>query len=143
MGHHLPLLEFTNGLKSRKNYKVRAIDPLKCHHPAEMYGTDVTLFYPGFDTFVQQCRSVKLVSEDTTFVTKFSIELSKNYDNERSRNVIVQNFLGNYLLGYPMVSSENTGGAVICGRSFCLIFETMCYMCVYHNDDKLTSTKST
>ena len=89
-----------------------------------MYGTDVTLFYPGFDTFVQQCRSVKLVSEDTTFVTKFSIELSKNYDNERSRNVIVQNFLGNYLLGFPMVSAENMGGAVICGRSFCLLLET-------------------
>ena len=47
-----------------------------------MYGTDVTLSYPGFDTFVQQCRPVKLESEDTTFVTKFSIEVVWRGSNE-------------------------------------------------------------
>ena len=29
--------------------------PLKYHRPGHMYGADVTLFYRGFDTFVEQC----------------------------------------------------------------------------------------
>ena len=98
--------------------------PLKCHRPGDMYGTDVTLFYPGFDKFVEQCKSVVLENADTAFVTKLSIVLSKDYVNQMSRNSTIKSILNDYLEGHLIISADNTDGAVIYGNVYGFILET-------------------
>ena len=106
-------------LNSLKNKGI----PLLCHRPAQLCGADVSLFYPDFQTFVNDCESLSLDKDDTKFVTEFTLAMSEFYASEDKRNVEVQAILGKYLTGNIIHSVENTDGAVMYNGYPALIWE--------------------
>lgn len=97
--------------------------PLNCHRPADMYGTDVSLLYHDFDTFVCDCESLSLDKEDTMFTVQFTIAMSAHFFSEPDRRDKVQELLGIYLAGHRVHSVENMDGAVMFGDAAALIWE--------------------
>lgn len=97
--------------------------PLKCHRPADFVGADVSLFYPDFQKFVDECESLSLEKEDTEFATKFTIEMSRHYPDEEKRNECVKELLGKYLTGNVILSVEKMDGLVTHNGYAALIWE--------------------
>ena len=97
--------------------------PLNIHRPADKFGADVSLFYPGFDTFVCKCESLPLEKEDTKFAVMFTAEMSEHYSNEESRRLKIKRLLGDYLIGESLRSVDNTDFSVVYCDGVALIGE--------------------
>ena len=85
---------------------------------------DVSLFYPGFDTFASECDSLELQQEDTAFVVKFTIAMSRFYPDEKERHKIVKSLLGAYILGTDLQKIDDMDSAITYNGGVAVIFET-------------------
>ena len=52
---------------------------LCCHRPGRAVSTHVSLFYPGFATFVDECNSVDIDATDATFIMELTLQMSNSF----------------------------------------------------------------
>ena len=68
-----------------------------CDHREGRVGDDVTLYYPGFQRFIDNCHKIELSTEDFAFAKKVCDKMSKYFSEEKGRenafaNVIMECF---------------------------------------------------
>ena len=68
-----------------KKQKKLGEDALKCHRPGDHYGTHVSLYYKGFDTFTSEFREVEIDQNDCRYALEFCWDMAEAYDSEKNR----------------------------------------------------------
>lgn len=68
-----------------------------CNHRCGVLGNDVTIYYPGFQTFVDSCKSINPEKEDYIFINDLCLSMSKSYDCESFRLAEFRHLLTRYL----------------------------------------------
>ena len=56
-----------------------------CDHREGRVGDDVTLYYPGFQRFIDKCHNIELSKEDLNFAQTVCAEMSQYFEFEKDR----------------------------------------------------------
>jgi len=72
---------------------------MNCHPPTQFYDTHISLYYRGFDEFLQNCESLDIGQDDVMFTTTICCLMSKAYEAEMQRmETVFQNtYIKNYI----------------------------------------------
>ena len=84
-----------------------------CHHPGQATSTHVSLFYPGFDTFAEECDSVDIDATDATFVMELTKQMSDHFRSKDERMSCMRWLLSDYFnFGIPISEIQETDGLI-------------------------------
>ena len=94
-----------------------------CNHRCQVTGNDVTLYYTGFQEFVDLCKSANLEREDYVFVNDLCFWMAQCYDSEKDRiselEPLFQQYLG-YQFQLDKVTFNLGSECDLCVNPHCL-----------------------
>ena len=101
-------------------------DALKCHRPGEHYGTHVSLYCKGFDTFTSKFRDVEIDKIDCRYALEFCWKMAEAaYSCEKHRTEIATYLLNNYFQHdkpiSTIVSVDDMDGAIKVGQHVVIV----------------------
>ena len=97
---------------------------LKCHRPGKHYGTHVSLYYKGFDTFSSEFRDVEIDKNDCTFALEFCWAMAEAYGNEDDRMEKATDLLNSYFQNdHDLVKMNNMDGAIQVSQRVVILVE--------------------
>ena len=98
-----------------------------CDHREGRVGDDVTLYYPGFKQFVDDCHNIELSKKDFDFAQTVCAEMSKYFPDEKEReNAFANTIKKCFELGNDDVVQSEPGQSVadiVIGPNSCVIIE--------------------
>ena len=95
-----------------------------CDHREGRVGDDVTLYYPEFQQFVNDCHNNKLSTEDLDFAESVCSDMSKYFSNEKDRENAFADAIEKYF-EVDVVQSEPSKPVpdIAIGSNWCVIIE--------------------
>ena len=99
-----------------------------CDHREGRVGDDVTLYYPGFQRFIDNCNNdeFKPSKRDFYFAKKVCAEMSDYFPNEKQRENIFAETIGKFLCPYDQnlkVIQQQQKVDIAIGSNSCVIIE--------------------
>ena len=70
-----------------------------CYHRGEnaLKGNDVSIYYPAFHTFVEECNSIEINAKDCDFAQVLCWEMANLYTTEEKRTAALHHVFKNFL----------------------------------------------
>ena len=96
-----------------------------CDHRERRVGDDVTLYYPEFQRFVDDCHNIKLSTEDLGFAESVCSDMSKYFGNEKKRENAFANAIEEYFKVDVVPSKRGSISVpdIAIGSNWCVIIE--------------------
>ena len=98
-----------------------------CDHRDGRVGDDVTLYYPGFQRFIDNCHNIELSKEDLDFAQTVCAEMSQYFKLEKDRENAFADAIKEYFkLGNDDVAQSEKSKSVadiVIGPKSCVIIE--------------------
>ena len=95
-----------------------------CDHREGRVGDDVTLYYPEFQQFIDNCLNIELSKEDLDFAQTVCAEMSQYFGNEKKRENAFANAIEKY---FEVDVVQSTPGQpepdIVIGPNSCVIIE--------------------
>ena len=86
-------------------------------------GDDVTLYYPKFQKFIEDCESVTLKRNDLTFVKKLCTKISESYEHEITRQNGFKELIESYFLTSHVISQGKSIPDIYINPFSCIMIE--------------------
>ena len=96
--------------------------PIYCPREGRL-GDDVTLYYPEFQKFIDDCESVTLKRNDLTFVEKLCTKMSESYQREKTRQNEFEELIKPYFLTSHVISQGNSIPDIYINPCSCVMIE--------------------
>ena len=94
-----------------------------CDHREGRVGDDVTLYYQGFQRFVDDCHNIKLSTENLDFAKKVCGEMSNYFPDEKKRKNAFADAIKKYFEVDVQLEVEESTADIAIGPNFCVIIE--------------------